>query len=186
MLGTRRKEIDYQAVAFEAVASLSPDTIAALPRILQIRLEQLEELRFEGEIRGIEKLAKVLKADFKPYTPPEDYYIAEMQKKWRVRFEKSPIGDLKYNLMLPKGMIGRFSIALDTNLFERFVVASPVWRNFCAQRGNAAEPLVLVGYIPNNANRLVSFRYTTGQSDRTQREGTPGAVVENGTGFLIA
>lgn len=188
MLGIGRKETDYVKEATQVVASLSTDVIATLPEVLQARLLHFPS-QFEGEMRGVTRLVRVLQAGFRPYKLPPNYYVVEKERNFSTLFEQSPVRDLRFKPSLPLAISYHYREVTDSsNPFSRYVIASPEWPNFDprARLGIALLPVVLVGYIPNNVNGPVDFEYTEDQFDGIQRQTTPGARVENGTGFLIA
>lgn len=194
------KEIDYAEEATRAVASLSPDVIEKLPPQLRSRL--LGSLpQFEGEIRGVIGLVKVLQADYKPYELPPHYYVAEWEgRSWRRLFrQSSPVSDLEFKPpMLPMEIMVKYCDAVGDGLFDRFLVASPEWwQNFDSDDTRMTRkvmlPVVLVGLIPKNAYDPVKFEYTEkqlidpkGKKPVRQRPDAPGCLIKGGICFLIA
>ena len=187
MFGIGRKEIDYVREAAEAVRSLDSAVIDKLPDELRFRLIRLTGPlpQFEGEIRGVTRLAEVLKEGYKPYVLPNDYGVAVIDRRWwhPLIGRCLPSTNLNYSLMIPPSMIGEYGRALDLGLFECLAVASPALSNFMAREGSAVPPLVMLGLIRDNFCKQMRFKCNPSKGSMLS---SARFVLENGTGFLIA
>ncbi len=191
----RGKEIDYAEEATLAVASLSRDFIKTLPDQLRSRLEGSLP-QFEGEMRGVTRLAGVLGEGYALYKMPDDYYVAQLDPKINLLGllrRAAPTTALRYRLRIPREMSVSYSRALDLDRFCAFVIGSPQLENFTDCYGDAARPIVLMGVIPDNVYEPVRFEYTekqlidpNGKRPVRQRPDAPGCLVKGGIGFLIA
>ena len=96
--------------------------------------------------------------------------------------------NLEFKSPIPPEVVVKYNEARGHKIFEQYLVASPDFSLFRQTRTMFADP-VLVGYVPDKTNQIVSFEMTKVQStgnERGQRQGLPGAKVVNGTGFMIA
>jgi hypothetical protein len=146
-------------------------------RVYEHRIGELESI-----IKGLHKVAAVVRLGFEPYTPPAEWWCGFVEPDRFVDWALTPenTGDPDMNPLeyvfqapIPPTPLREYLAAKRTGLFDQFLVVSPDRKHFRQISPSDADP-VIVGYVS-----------TSGPVHFGWKEEAPHLDVRKGTGFWI-
>lgn len=177
------------------VECLDSSILTGLPDYLAHQIRAFDQGMTEGQLKGVQRVVRALNLGYEPYTIPPYFYVAEYGIGfWQRMFNMEPVTDLTFRAVVPEDTRVRYEQARKQQVFDRVVVAAPDDELFArvnlVLRDILKDP-VMVGFVPIDTSRGVSFEYKQAQLyrsgfSRLQSKGAPGAAVVNGESFLIA